>query len=161
MAGTHKCWWNLMMSMQILIIFERWWWLGRFLKARRISPWSSRRANISLLVLPGKVVEQIILGITTKQGRTRQTYEGQEGDWEKSLCSNEPSDLVGSWALMSGMMAPVVFNLSLMTWTMGCAPSANLQRIRNVQEELMHHLVVLPFRGTSTGWGSRECSGTL
>lgn len=47
-------------------------------------------------------------------------------------------------------MAPVVFNLSLMT--VGCAPSGNLQRIWNVQEELMHQLVVLPFRGSSVGW---------
>lgn len=32
------------------------------------------------------------------------------------------------------------------------APSTSLQRIQNREEVFMHHLVVLPFRGTSTGW---------
>lgn len=43
--------------------------------------------------VPGKVVEQIILSITAKQGRIRQTYEAQEGDWEKPPYFYE-------WALM-------------------------------------------------------------
>jgi len=35
-----------------------------------------------------------------------------------------------------------------MIWTMG----QSLQRIQNREEGLMQQLVVLPFRGTSTGW---------
>ncbi|KAK4829860.1 hypothetical protein QYF61_007252 [Mycteria americana] len=73
----------------LLIIFER------FLKTRReqLSHLSSGRARrivwgnyrlASVTSIPGKVVEQIILDTIAKQGRTRQTYEGREGDWEKS-----------------------------------------------------------------------------
>lgn len=46
-----------------------------------------------------------------------------------------------------------------MTWTVGqSAPSASLQRIQNDLEGLMHHLVVVPFRGTSEAgkMGKRE-----
>lgn len=73
--------------------------------------------------------------------------------WAMSV-DRKLSDLVGSWALMSGMVAPVTFNFPLMT--VGCAPSGNLQRIGNVQEELMQQQALLPFRGSSAGWRSRH-----
>lgn len=71
----------------LLIIFGR----GRFLKTRReqMSPLSSRRARkkiwgnyelASVTSVHVKVVGQIILDTIVKQGRTRQMYEGQEGD---------------------------------------------------------------------------------
>lgn len=73
----------------LLIIFER----VRFLKTRReqMSPLSSRRARkkiwgnyklASVTSVHVKVVGEIILDTIVKQGRTRQMYEGQEGDWE-------------------------------------------------------------------------------
>lgn len=43
---------------------------------------------------------------------------------------------------------------SLRAWMMGieCAPSASLQAIQSWKECLMHQMLVLPSRGTSTGW---------
>lgn len=56
-----------------------------------MSPLSSRRARkkiwgnyklASVTSVHVKVVGEIILDTIVKQGRTRQMYEGQEGDWE-------------------------------------------------------------------------------
>ena len=42
---------------------------------------------------------------------------------------------------------------SLMTWMIGqSASSASLQMMRNWEEQLIHHMIVLPCKGTSTGW---------